>query len=179
MDGLFEGKPSIHEDPRLIEKHFGSTSFEEGQDEKFNNPVMNVLHSAFNRLHEVDPYTTRPPFGESQKDLHLAAKGFTEGTLYRQIAEGKNDFLVVTHGAFIKAFIMAWAHVKMQDKKCLHIGNGDVISLTGEPQNWKFLRLYDGVQGIPVHQNILEGLHRFSIDDLPPVPGFLKQTPNS
>lgn len=49
------------------------------------------------------------PQGESPYDVALRMKQFIE-TLYRDYAEGKDTFFIVSHGTTIRCFVLDWFH---------------------------------------------------------------------
>ena len=107
----------IYEDPRLTEQNYGALAHLSHD----NDPEKEGLVKAFLELthatYKGTPFSATPPFGESPKEIMGYVKSFIDGTLARDIEEGKNDFLIVSHGAVMKAFIMCWFHLPMSSWK--------------------------------------------------------------
>ncbi|MCI5060879.1 MAG: histidine phosphatase family protein [Alphaproteobacteria bacterium] len=173
VKNIFTGQksPRLKEDVRLIEKFFGAASQLE-----FGNSGMPLqtkagLQKLSKATHKNDPFSSAHLFGESSLATQVRVKSFIDGTLSRDIGEGKDDFLIVSHGAVIQAFIMAWAHLPMRAKAQLgNPNNCDIIEITGEPKNWKITKIYDGEAMKPVNINLLEGIQYLDVDTLPELP---------
>lgn len=167
----FEGPaPRLHEDPRLIEQSFGALAHMRHADSKHNTAALSLHH--FSRaVRKGNPYAARPPFGESPKDLVLNVKSFIDGTLSRDFAEGQEDFLIIAHGAVIRAFISAWFHLPMNSWKQLeNPGNTDVFNIEGTPKNWTVRKIYDGERGEETDINPIADIKRLTADNLPQPP---------
>ena len=181
--GIFEGvkgqlgaEPKLYEDPRLIEKFFGAASHlyhpPEGlsAEDKIVREALLLLSKS---TYENDPFTAKNLFGDSTKDTFVAVKSFLDGTFARDRHEGKDDFLIVCHGAVIQAFLMSWAHLPIASKNRLgNPGNCDIIKIEGSPKNWTFTQIYDGEEMQAVEREALKDIKPFSIQDLPPAPNF-------
>lgn len=176
MNGAIPGVPKIYEDPRLIEKHFGGYNviknlLEKGGLDKEFAKVAAFLQDLSNRIYNADPYAVRPLWGESSKDTMGFVRSFIDGTLARDIAEGKNDFLFIVHGAVIKDFLQTWFHLPMIKRNNIPSpGNCDIIEIKGGSKKWTAMKIYDGEKMKPVSISVLEGIRRFGVEDLPPVP---------
>lgn len=178
MGSLFPGQPKIYPQPFLVEKFFGAASALAFPDGKVSQEILDAISHLSAKVYGNDPFTAKHLFGESTKDTMLAAKLLMEGTIRRDIEEGKKNILIVCHGAVIQAILMNWMHVLPRDKnKIGNPDNGDVIEIHGVPKNWKFTRIWDGKNGQRVSQDLGSRIKRFTVDDLPTVPEFLKQAP--
>jgi len=172
MEGYQETPPKFREDPRLVEKFFGAASALEYTDHEDIPPSFKKgLQALFKLVYHKDPFSTSGLFGESQKNILNNVKGFIDGTLDRDIREGAEDILIVTHGAVIQAFLMSWFHIRMDEKTNINNpDNCDIIAITGEPKNWRADRIYRGEIMLPTNEPWLEDLHSFTPADLPKFP---------
>lgn len=172
-DDVFAMKPPVYEESLLIEKNFGAMAkLHEMAKNKWS--VKGVLSRWFmavsKEAYKNDPFTVRTPMGESTKDMFLAYKLF-EDKLFRAVRGGHPDILVVAHGAFIKAALMSWGHLKMEDERIFpNPGNCDIIKIEGIHKDWTLRRIYDGAAMRAVDEDALHGFKPFTLDDLPPVP---------
>jgi len=142
IDGAIEGSPKIYEETKLSKA-----------------------------VYAKDPFTARNLFGDSSKDALTTMKGFIDGTLSRDVSEGKHDFMFVMHGATIQAFLMSWAHLPMLAKsKLKNPGNLDIISIEGTPKNWEIRKIYDGQRMQPVNEAVVDHIKLLTVDTLPPIP---------
>ena len=179
IDDAIPGKPKILEDPRLVEKNFGAIasliklSKKGDLSAQFAKMLLNLSQDHWKK----NPFVAKSLFGDSAKDTHLAVKQFIDGTLSRAIEnKGHDDFVIVTHGAVIKPFLMSWAHMPMSQERAMKTpGNCDVICIEGEPGNWKIRTIYDGENQEAVNYDPFENVEQLTIDTLPPAPDWLKQ----
>ncbi len=173
IKGNFPQEPKLYEDPRLIEKFFGAASHLHHPAENLSDEeklIYSTILDLSKKVNHVDPFTSSHLFGNSTKDTLTSVKNFLDGTFKRDCDEGKKDFLFVTHGAVIQAFLMSWAHLPMDAKnKVGNPHNCDVISIEGTPKNWTIRKIYDGEKFEAVDIEILKNIKPFSIDDLPPL----------
>ncbi len=176
MEGTFLGEPAkLYEDPRLVEKFFGAASAMAFPPEGCDARVIETLRLLSDAVYKGDRLSAANLFGESTKSTQGFVKSFIDGTLYRDIQSGKRDFLFVTHGAVIQAFIANWVHAQMRHKDLIgNPNNCDVIEITGTPKNWAVTKIYDGKKMKPANRNMVEGIRRMTVTDLPPVPDFIR-----
>ena len=176
LKNSFPGTPKLYEDPRLIEKYFGAASHLYHEKDGLSAEEMAVRTAILKlskKVYDLDPFTAANLFGESTKQTYIAVKSFLDGTFARDCAEGKDDFLIVCHGAIIQSFLMAWAHLPIAAKKQLgNPDNCDVIEITGHPKDWTVRRIWNGADMVGVDEDALKGIRPFSFSDLPPVPDF-------
>ena len=171
LKNTFKGEPKLKEEVRLIEKFFGAASHLAFADENYDPAFIAALERLSKDTYANDPTSTAHLFGESTLATMVRVKGFIDGTLSRDLDEGQKEFLIVTHGAVIQAFIMAWMHLPMRAKAELgNPNNGDIIAIEGEPKNWRVTKLYDGEKGERVNIDLTQHIKRLSVDRLPPVP---------
>ena len=95
------------EDITLIEQRYGLFS---------DNPIENLKKKYPEEFEHYDNYYqnegnfyAKMPQGESPYDVALRMKQFIE-TLYRDYAEGKDTFFIVSHGTTIRCFVLDWFH---------------------------------------------------------------------
>lgn len=174
LNGLFQKNPKLLENPYLIEKFFGAMSALNYPAEGMPRDFAEIMLILSNSVYKNDRFTTKPLFGESDKDLLLAVKTFIDGTLRRDMEEGNNEFLIVTHGAVIKAFVTNWAHLQTDDTIATP-GNCDIIAIEGNPKKWEIKKIYDGEKVIETNIDLLADKKPFVFQDLPPVPEFIRQ----
>lgn len=168
---IFSATPKILEDPRLIEQSFGTLAELSSSGNPPDSPAAAFMLESSRSAYKNAPFSARPPFGESPKDIVVNVKSFIDGTLKRDIEEGKKDFLFITHGAVMKAFLMTWFHLPITAWKTLNTpGNCDVILIEGTPKNWHARKIYDGEKGIAVDIDPLAHIQRLTVNSLPPVP---------
>jgi broad specificity phosphatase PhoE len=172
MDGFRNDLPKIREDSRLVEKFFGAASALEFLEHPDVTPeISKALQTLFHTVYKNDPFTTRGLFGDSFKDIVGNTKSFMDGTLDRDVKMGSSNFLIVTHGAVIQAFLMSWLHIRIEDKnKIGNPNNCDVIEISGESKNWSVKRIYNGKNKTPVNDCWLDDVRPFSVEDLPNFP---------
>jgi len=169
----FEGlePPQLHEDVRLAEKFFGALAYLEHGPHGLPEDLKNAFQALSSATYKNDPFTAATLFGDSDINIHSRIKGFIDGTLSRDVEEGGQDFLIVTHGAVIQAFIMAWAHCPMRSKAQIgNPGNCDVIEISGQRKNWTIQAIYDGQEKTPVHRDVLQNVHWLTMGTLPELP---------
>lgn len=101
------GIKDIKEDVALIEHQYGlfDNIEEDEQGEKY--PDEYKLYQRY--YNNEGKFFIKYPQGESPLDVALRARIFIE-TLYRDIAGGKEDFFIVSHGTFIRAFLLSYFH---------------------------------------------------------------------
>lgn len=178
MDGCFSCSPRPFADWRLTEKFFGAASLLERPIEGMNPDVVATIKSLIEHTYKNDRHSARNFLGDSTKDTQAWVKGFIDGTLRRDIEAGKDNFLIVAHGAVIQAFIMSFMHIDIRDKdKIGNPHNCDVIEISGSSKNWKVTKLYDGQDFESAEHDMMAGIKPFEFKDLPPVPDFLKRAP--
>lgn len=180
-DSKVPGQPLLREDARLVEHHFGAYfEFKNLSEQEGEHPCLTELHERAVKAYSRDPFVTSYPMGDSTKDVCVALQSFIDGTFDRKAREGAEDFLIVTHGAVIRYLIGLWAHLPMTDiHELVKIpGNTDVIQIQGEYKGgWEISKIFDGEAGQRVHVSMTEDLKPFSIEDLPPVPEYIKKDP--
>lgn len=110
----FEGEPTIHLDPRLIERFGGATAVLH----RGNGPLSKRLSKQFAALaegtYQRDNFTTRNMLGESNKDIYLAVQSFMDGTLQRVHESGEDDMMVVCHGIVYREFVRAMGELPLR-----------------------------------------------------------------
>lgn len=165
---LFPGEPKLFEDPRLIEQNFGAVTNLAAHDDPQTVHVTQTLSAIAREAYKKAPYSITPFLGEAPKTVVASAKSFIDGTLARDIAEGKDDILIVCHGAVIKAFLMAWFHLPMDAWKELKTpGNCDVYCIEGAPKAWSVKKIYDGASGTETDINPIAHINRLTVSRLP------------
>lgn len=174
----FDGDPQLKEDARLIEKFFGAASQLHFADPKKIPPEISESISRLSKwTNQKDPFSAAHLFGESTLATEVRVKGFIDGTLRRDIQEGKRNFFIVTHGAVIQSFVRSWMHIPMRFKnKVANPNNNDFIEISGMPKNWSVRKIYDGEKMEAVDIDLIAGIERLTVDTLPPLP-FPVQNP--
>lgn len=172
LKNIFHGKPRLKEDVRLIEKFFGAASHLEYADKNdFPEGFLKGLRRLSYDTYQNDSYIASNLFGESTLAAHVRIKSFMDGTLARDIKQGQEEFIILTHGAIIQAMIMAFAHLPMRSKSKLgNPNNCDVIAIEGSSKNWAITKIYDGQAMTPVNYDLTSEIERLTIDTLPPLP---------
>jgi 2,3-bisphosphoglycerate-dependent phosphoglycerate mutase len=180
MHGLgdyFPGTPKLNHDPRLIEKHFGAANFLKNHGGAVSDEFARNMIAMSDTVYNLDPYTTSNILGESSKDTMGFIRSFFDGALVHDMEEGKEEFIIITHGAVIKDSLLTWFHVPFDQRdKIDKIGNCDVIDLSGNfgSKKWTATKIYDGEKMEPVNINVIRRVKRFTVDDLPGIPAHLK-----
>ncbi len=176
MEGTFPGEPGkLFEDPRLTEKFFGAASALAFPPEGCDPDVIRTLELLSSHVHKGDRLSAAHLFGESTKLTQGFVKSFMDGTLDRAVREGHREFLFVVHGAIIQAFIANWSHAQLRHKDLIgNPNNCDAIEIKGTPKNWTITKIYDGEKREPANRNMIEGVSRLTVADLPPVPDFIR-----
>jgi broad specificity phosphatase PhoE len=130
------GVPKIYEDPLLREMEWG---WNKNQDDKrIDEDNRNKFGYFYYRI----------PGGESGADCYDRICIFLE-SLHRQAKrKKKSKILIVTHGITIRAFVMRWFHLKVEEYNSLHNPqNGDIITIAAlNSHYWFSSRL--GVDGL-------------------------------
>jgi len=170
----FEGEPTIHLDPRLIERFGGATArLHHG-----HGPLDKNLSAQFAQMAEStyknDDFTTRHLFGESNKDIYMAVQSFMDGTLSRVHESGQDDIIIVCHGIVYREFVRAMGDLPFTADLPTP-GNCDILEAIKDGENgWNVRQIYDGQAMTPVNVPLLDGHHPYSFADLPPVPDHLQ-----
>lgn len=169
-----QGSPTIHLDPRLVERFSGATQ----QLKSIRKPVDWRISEQFAQmaegLYQKDPFVTRNMLGDSSKDIYMAVRSFMDGTMRGVDASGDDDMLIVCHGIVYREFVRAMGDLSM-NAKLPTPGNCDILEATKAwGEGWKVRQIYDGEAMTPVSVPLLDGHHPYSFADLPPVPDHLK-----
>ena len=170
----FEGEPTIHLDPRLIERFSGAT----GVLRRGDGPLSKRLSKQFAQMAEEaykrDSFATRNMLGDSNKDIYMAVQSFMDGTLQRVHESGEDDMMVVCHGIVYREFTRAMGDLPFTANLPIP-KNCDILeAIKEEGQGWKVRQIYDGEAMKPVNVPLLDGHHPYSFADLPPVPDHLR-----
>ena len=186
LKSIFRGKPKLNEEYRLSEKFFGAASALAHPEELFNVgdwtseekknflDNVNAIKRLSNATYKNDPFVAPHILGEATLATCDRVKGFSDGTLHRDVLEGKNDFLIVSHGAIVQAEVMNWFHIPMRAKRELGTpGNGDVIAIEGGDKNWTAIKIYDGEAMKPCNINLIENINYLTVDTLPEIPNHI------
>ncbi|MGE4313287.1 MAG: histidine phosphatase family protein [Pseudobdellovibrionaceae bacterium] len=169
----FSDTPRILEDLRLTEQFYGAVSHLNFEEDPAFKPFAEKLLEISKAAAKSSPVSASLLFGESPKDIMLHTKSFMDGTLSRDVTEGKHDILIVTHGATLKAFLMNWFHLPIEGWEELELPhNCDIIEICGEPKNWQVRKIYDGRDMKPCNINPIENIRWTSLDSLPKRPDF-------
>ncbi len=145
-DFFKDQKPKWHVDPRLNEQNFGFLA----SINSIKNPIKRFLARTFAEfsrdLYLRDAFNNKTFLGEAPRETLQSVQHFLDGSFSRDLLEGRRDFLIVSHGAVMKAFIMNWFKLYGLDtwKELETPGNCDVYVIDGEPKNWKIRKVYDG-----------------------------------
>lgn len=97
----------VKEDITLIEHQFGLFDNIEDDERAVKFPKEFELYKRY--YDNGGKFFIKFPQGESPFDVALRAKQFLE-TLFRDVAEGVENFFVVSHGTAIRAFLLAFFH---------------------------------------------------------------------
>lgn len=169
-----QGEPTIHLDPRLVERFSGAT-----QQLNARDPVDWRISEQFAKmaegLYRKDPFVTRNMLGDSSKDIYMAVRSFMDGTMRNVDASGDDDMLIVAHGIVYREFIRAMGDLPMTAALPTP-GNCDILEARRDwgDAGWRVRQIYDGVAMKPVNRPLLDGHHPYSFADLPPVPDHLR-----
>ena len=170
----FQGEPTIHLDPRLIERFGGATGAIRGGKSPLNWRIASQFAKMAEATYQNDSFTTRNILGDSNKDIYMAVQSFMDGTMRNVYASGDDDMLVVCHGIVYREFVRAMGDLPFTADLPVP-GNCDILEATKEwGENWKVRQIYDGVNMIPVNVPLLDGHHPYSFANLPPVPDHLQ-----
>ena len=97
----------VKEDVALIEHQYGLFDNIEDDERLARFPEEFKLYERYNNSN--GKFYIKFPQGESPFDVALRARQFLE-TLYRDVAEGVENFFIVSHGTFIRAFLLSYFH---------------------------------------------------------------------
>ncbi len=173
LDAGYHGEPK--EDVRLIEQNFGALAYLKHSKNPLRRIGADIMFHFAKAVHKGTPFSGRTPFGDSPKDIFESIKSFGE-TLDRDIKNGEETFTIVSHGAVIKAFMMAQFHLPMSAWQDLDTpGNTDIFVIDGEPENWSIKRIFDGEKGIEDDTNPIEHIQQLRKDTLPKFPEHLEE----
>lgn len=95
------------EDITLIEQRYGL--FSDNSIETLKKKYPEEFKHYDNYYQNEGKFYAKMPQGESPYDVALRMKQFIE-TLYRDYAEGKDTFFIVSHGTTIRCFVLDWFH---------------------------------------------------------------------
>lgn len=151
---LFNHQATWHIDPRLNEQSFGLLPYMDHFKESPNKAVAEAAKEFSQILYKADAFNNKTFMGESPKETLESVQNFLDGSFWRDVQQGQDDFLIISHGAVMKAFVMNWFHLYDLDtwKDMPTPGNCDVWVIEGQPQNWSVQKIYDGEAA----QNLLE-----------------------
>jgi len=141
-----ERSPTWQIDPCLNEQSFGYLA----SIPHIKNPVKRFLARTFagfsRQLYLKDVFNNKTFLGEAPRETLESVQNFLDGSFWRDVKEGREDFLIISHGAVMKAFLMNWFHLYDLDtwKELETPGNCDVYVIDGQPKNWKVRKIYDG-----------------------------------
>jgi 2,3-bisphosphoglycerate-dependent phosphoglycerate mutase len=184
----FPGVPQVFEDPNLIEQSYGwlpygldALSHQDLQvfpDERVQE--FSQMLQAFSKVvYGHTKFTAQPAMGESPLQMSLRMRDFMS-TLWRDIHAGTKDHVIVTHGATIKALILRCFHLPMSAWDELATpGNADIFRIDQDEVTGRLLgirKIFDGEAGVEVDLNPIAGIEPLGLDDLPPVPDFLRKS---
>lgn len=149
-DGVLKGLgseriESVREEFLLREQEFGVFSDipnEKIQKKKF--PAEFKKYAACQK--SSGKFYARPPLGESRADVALRVRVFKE-TLMRDVSNGQEDFLLVSHGVTNRAFEMDFLHKGVEwFEKEPNPGNCDIILIEGDRKNgYTATKIYQGM----------------------------------
>lgn len=169
----FQDEPRILEDIRLTEQFYGAVSHLAYDEDPEFQPVARKLLEISKDVERSSPISASLMFGESPKDIMLHTKSFMDGTLARDVAEGKHDVLIVTHGHTLKAFLMNWFHLPIEAWKDVETPhNCDIYEIVGEPKSWQVRKIYDGNSQQECDINPIEHIRYTTLESLPKRPDF-------
>lgn len=185
----FKQELRLFVDDNLVEQDFGLLPYLltaqdhpalKGYSKEDITKAAGLIMEFSKQIYGHQKFLARPPMGESPQDVCNRVSDFI-ATLRRDVEAGVTDHIIFTHGAVIKGFIKELYHLPMQSWDQISTpGNTDVIriGLTPDRRIGEIRKIYDGTFMTPVNVDPLKGLKPFSIRDLPPVPAFLKASPN-
>lgn len=170
-----QGSPTIHLDPRLVERFSGATQLLHSANSPIDWRIANAFGKVAEGLYRKDDFVTRNMFGDSSKDIYMAVQSFMDGTMRRVDASGEDDMLIVAHGIVYREFVRAMGDLPMTAKLPTP-GNCDILEATKNwgDEGWRVRQIYDGEAMKAVNVPLLDGHHPYSFDDLPPVPDHLR-----
>lgn len=170
----FKGEPTIHLDPRLIERFGGATARLRGGEGPLSKRLSRQFAEMAEGTYKNDNFTTRHLFGESNKDIYMAVQSFMDGTLSRVHESGEDDMMVVCHGIVYREFMRAMGDLPFTADLPIP-KNCDILEAIKEDgEGWKVRQIYNGNTMQAVNIPLLDGHHPYSFADLPPVPDHLQ-----
>ncbi len=133
-------------DPLLNEQSFGIMPFIGNIKNPIKRQLAKLLVSLGKDQYETDPFTNKTALGQSPSETYHNVRTFINTTLAKDMKQGTQDMLIVSHGAVMKAFAMHWFHLYDRDiwKKLETPHNNDVWVIEGENENWEIKKIYDG-----------------------------------
>ncbi len=148
-DHFGEGtKPTWHIDPLFDEQSFGLMPYIQTIKNPAKRWLAKTFHGLAYRLYQNDAFSSKPFMGDSPMDVLHHVRTWMDGTFTRDVLEGEEDHVVVSHGAVMKAIVTHWFHLHGLDawKELETPNNCDVWVIEGEDKNWTLRKVYDGVE---------------------------------
>lgn len=171
---LFNNKAIWHIDPRLNEQSFGLLPYMDQLKNSSNGDVAKAAQEFSKILYQADAFNNKTFMGESPKETLESVQNFLDGSFWRDVNDGQDDFLIISHGAVMKAFIMNYFHLYDLDtwKQLQTPGNCDVYVIEGKPKDWTVKKVYDGEKAqslLDNPMNPIEGIMRPNQKPPPPI----------
>ncbi len=174
IDGFFgEKKPTWHIDPYFNEQSFGALAHINESNPSIKINIARILASLSIKLYQKDNFNAKTFMGESPFEKLQHIRNWIDGTFTRDILDGDDDHMIISHGNVMKDFWMHWFHLYDLDtwKKLKTPGNCDVYTIEGERKNWRLQQLYDGEKMLDIRdQNISPIAHIKSPNKMPSPP---------
>lgn len=172
---LWDGLP-IHEDIRLIEKHFGGLgelqNYLKNSDEPLKQEFAKFLLEFSKATYGKDPMATYAPLGEADIAVLLRTKDFIRSLWTDLMVEGENHTIAVAHGAVINHILTNWCklplYAPVDKKRGLQTPfNTDMIEISGTPKLWGARKVYDGMTGQDCDESVIDHIPRLTASSLP------------
>lgn len=151
----FNKEATWHIDTLLNEQSFGFLAFIENVKAYPDSKVAEIMKRFSEQMYKIDPYSNETLMGESPRTVVHNVRSFMDGPMARDVAEGVDDIMIISHGNVMKAFLMHWFHLYGLDswKDMPPPENCDVYVIEGESKNWRVNKIYDGKNAISLLDN--------------------------
>ena len=186
-DDALVGARTVRQDSRLSEQSFGALAYINAQSGFLRRAFARAVVGLSDQIYKHSPYLSYTPFGESPMAVMMRADSVVASLHRYREKHGMHDVMIVSHGGFIKSFMMRWFHMPISAWQDIETaGNCDVFviekpdpeKIYGTPgAGWAITRIYDGQAGMAAHDNPLARARLFVETQLPDVPAHLKNGP--
>lgn len=155
LKDIFTDAVSLRVDPLLNEQSFGVLPYVQGIQNPVKRGIANVFLSLSQALYKSDPFMNKALMGQSPMETYTNTRMFLGDVIDGHIAQGDDDFLIISHGAVMKSFVMNL--LDLYDSQAWNTldtpNNCDVYEVIKTSDSVQIHKIYDGVSGTDLRDN--------------------------